>query len=47
MDNREKLGNCYVEEQEEPYLFLMDENYSNMAMENNKFLVDQYKFAYK
>eukprot|EP00092_Neocalanus_flemingeri_P036174 GFUD01039385.1.p1 GENE.GFUD01039385.1~~GFUD01039385.1.p1 ORF type:complete len:862 (+),score=224.23 GFUD01039385.1:55-2640(+) len=44
VDNREELGDWYMEEQVMPFLFLMDSNCSNMASEINKFIV---KFSSK
>ena len=39
VDNREELGDFCMEDQEVPFLFLMDSNCSNMAVEINKFIV--------
>jgi len=39
VDNREELGEWYEEEQETPFLFLMDSNCTNMAAEINKFII--------
>merc|ERR1719186_1341936 len=39
VDNREELGDWYEEEQEMPFLFLMDSNFTNMAAKINKFIV--------